>query len=170
MAYEEKQKIENLKRERIEKAKGLVNEAIELLGIYKLELIVKRGGLVYIRNKHEQGSKQTIEEIKSWHRASNGMKTSEKEYVIPILSAIERLGGQGKSTEVLDIVYEAMKGILNSLDLEKLPSGGDIRWRNTAQWARYTMITDGLLKNDSPRGIWEISEKGKDYLREYSNE
>ena len=38
------------------------------------------------------------------------------------------------------------------------------RWRNTAHWARYELVQDGLLKDDSKRGIWEISEKGRQFL------
>lgn len=30
-----------------------------------------------------------------------------------------------------------------------------------------TMVKKGLLRNDSPRGIWEISEKGRNYLKEH---
>jgi hypothetical protein len=26
------------------------------------------------------------------------------------------------------------------------------------------MVNEGLLKKDSPRGVWEISDKGKNYL------
>ena len=37
-------------------------------------------------------------------------------------------------------------------------------WRNGAQWARHAMVTEGLLKADSPRGIWEISPAGEAYL------
>ncbi|MCC7571175.1 winged helix-turn-helix domain-containing protein, partial [Candidatus Micrarchaeota archaeon] len=41
------------------------------------------------------------------------------------------------------------------------------RWRNTAQWARNSMVNEeGFLKKDSPRGIWEISEKGRAFLKE----
>ena len=63
-----------------------------------------------------------------------------------------------------------MKDILNKVDFELLPSGNDYRWRNTACWARNTMIKEGLIKKDSPRGIWEITEKGKIYLKEHLNE
>ena len=35
------------------------------------------------------------------------------------------------------------------------------RWRNAAQWARNSMIHEGLLKADSPRGVWEISDQGR---------
>src|SRR5690242_2301956 len=34
------------------------------------------------------------------------------------------------------------------------------RWWNTAQWTRNSVIRDGLLKPDSPCGIWEIADKG----------
>jgi len=39
-----------------------------------------------------------------------------------------------------------------------------VRWRNTAQWCRHTMVQEGLLKRDSPHGIWEITEKGRQAL------
>ena len=38
------------------------------------------------------------------------------------------------------------------------------RWEKTFHWARWEMIKDGLLKPDSPRGTWEISEKGRTLL------
>ena len=41
-----------------------------------------------------------------------------------------------------------------------------IRWRNTAQWTRNTMVNEGLLAKDSPWGIWEITEKGRKFYEE----
>jgi restriction endonuclease Mrr len=60
-----------------------------------------------------------------------------------------------------------MKSILKAVDYQMLPSGNDIRWHNTAQWERYTLIQEGLLKSESPRGIWEISDKGQKILKEH---
>ncbi len=37
--------------------------------------------------------------------------------------------------------------------------------RNTAQWARIIRVEAGLLKKDSPHGIWEISEQGRAELQ-----
>ena len=55
-----------------------------------------------------------------------------------------------------------MKDILNKYDYEPLPSNPKKkRWENTAQWARQTMVYEGLLASNSPRGIWEITEKGR---------
>jgi restriction endonuclease Mrr len=62
--------------------------------------------------------------------------------------------------EVLDLVLEKVKGRLTDADREKLPSGTDVRWRNTAAWERFKMVEDGLLKSDSPRGTWELTEAG----------
>lgn len=39
-------------------------------------------------------------------------------------------------------------------------------WRNAAQWARNSRVNERLLKKDSPRGIWEISDKGTQYLKQ----
>ncbi|MFN3396352.1 MAG: winged helix-turn-helix domain-containing protein, partial [Thermodesulfovibrionales bacterium] len=40
------------------------------------------------------------------------------------------------------------------------------RWENTAQWCRNTLVQEGLLSSDSPRGIWEITAEGEKLLRE----
>jgi hypothetical protein len=40
------------------------------------------------------------------------------------------------------------------------------RWRNSAQWARNTMRQEGLLKEDSPHGTWEITDAGRARLTE----
>lgn len=169
VVYEEKQKLEKLKKERIERAIALVKEAQELLNIYRLELYVTSRG---IRIKDKDGrdinkAKGTKRETKKLRR---GLKTHLSEYRIPILQVLTDLGGRGKVNEILEKVYEKMKDILNPVDLEVLPSGGYSRWRNTANWARNTMVNEGLLSKDSPRGIWEITEKGKIYLKEHSNE
>ena len=42
------------------------------------------------------------------------------------------------------------------------------RWRNTAQWARNAMVKEGLLASDSPRGVWEITAEGKQWLEAQS--
>jgi len=77
------------------------------------------------------------------------------------------LGGRAEMSKVLDLVEKKVQGILNDYDRRPLPSNPKIiRWRNTAQWCRNTMAREGLLKSDSPRGIWEISERGRKALQE----
>ena len=69
--------------------------------------------------------------------------------------------------KVIEVVGEKMKTILNEYDNQHLLSEPhEIRWRNTAQWCRNSMVQEGLLKEGSARGIWEISDKGKAALKE----
>jgi restriction system protein len=98
-----------------------------------------------------------------------GLKTPEEEYRIPILQALVEMGGAGRIGDVLQRVHTRMKDVLNDHDHQPLRSNPNTpRWYNTAQWARNTMAREGLLKEDSPHGVWEISDKGRRALTEKS--
>ncbi len=96
-------------------------------------------------------------------RARKGEITSQKDYFIPILESLIEFGGSGKMKEVLNKVEKKMKGILKEIDYQQIRSVF-IRWKNIAQWARNTMKEEGLLKKNSPHGIWEITDKGRRYF------
>lgn len=99
-------------------------------------------------------------------RLPKGLKTKQEAYRQPILRALVELGGKASLDDVLGRVYDEMKDQLNEYDLRPMPSDESTpRWRNTAQWARNSMHAEGLLKSDSPRGIWEISEAGRAALK-----
>lgn len=101
------------------------------------------------------------------NKLERGLKTPQSAYRMPILKALVELGGKGSLDAVLERVYAMMSDRLNEYDLAPLPSDESLpRWRNTAQWARNTMRAEGLLKADSPRGIWEITEAGRRALSE----
>jgi hypothetical protein len=105
---------------------------------------------------------------KSRGRLPRGERTREEAFRLPILRALEALGGEAKVSVVLDRVYAEMKPRLKPADLLLLPADGRTpRWRNTAQWERRNMVNEGLLRNDCPHGIWAISEKGRKYLAEH---
>ena len=80
------------------------------------------------------------------------------------------MGGRGQVQEVLDRVETMVKDRLRGVDWQVLSDGRTIRWHNTAQWVRYKMVQQGLLASDSPRGVWEITEAGRTYLREHRDE
>ena len=99
-------------------------------------------------------------------RLDRGLRTPEDAFRRPILETLIELGRSASVGKVLDRVEEKMKAILNTYDRQPLPSEPHtIRWRNNAQWCRNTMVQEGLLKADSPRGIWEISDKGREALK-----
>lgn len=100
---------------------------------------------------------------KRFKRAVYGSRTYQAEYRKPILSVLVELGGKGKVKEILDMVEAKMKHRLNEVDYQVLTSSGMLRWHNAAQWERCNMVKDGLLSGNSPRGIWEITDTGRDY-------
>jgi restriction system protein len=100
-------------------------------------------------------------------RPPRGQRTREAAFRIPILQALEEMGGRGRIQQVLERVEELVRGALKEVDYELVPSGRDVRWRNTARWCRAEMVREGLLASGSPVGIWEITEKGRQYLREH---
>ena len=100
-------------------------------------------------------------------RPAKGTRTPGSAYRIPILQVLTEMGGKGRMADVLDRVYRIMEHRLTEVDLQPLPSGHVVRWRNAAQWERLYMCHDGLLASDSPQGIWEITDQGRQYLREY---
>ena len=104
-------------------------------------------------------------EVKS--KLKRGLRTPEDKFFIPILGSLIELGGKAEMKDVLKLVQDKMRDILNEYDYETLPSNPkQKRWENTAQWARNTMVNEGLLVRNSPKGIWEITEKGKKFYEE----
>ena len=89
-----------------------------------------------------------------------GLKTPQQAYRQPILEALYELGGSASVGDVLHIVKKKMQPVLNDVDYQKLPSGVDFRWHNTAMWERFDLVNEGLLKSGSPAGIWELSDNG----------
>jgi hypothetical protein len=103
-------------------------------------------------------------------RAPIGQKTAETGYYVPILKALVEFGGSAPTADVLDRVEALMKHTLKPADYapRKSHPGGGPGWRNSAEFARNKMVhEEGLLKHGSPRGIWEITEEGRQYLRRH---
>lgn len=98
-------------------------------------------------------------------RLKHGLRTPEDTFYVPILQALVEKGGVGQAREILDSVGKMMESIFNKYDLSFLSSNPkETRWRKTANWARRSMIKEGLLSSNSPRGVWEITETGRQWL------
>lgn len=97
-------------------------------------------------------------------RAPRGSSTPKREYYIPILEAVAELSGKAEAREALDRVYPKIKGRLKTHDHDLLSSGETV-WRNATRWARADLVRKGLLKKDSPNGVWEISDAGRKFLK-----
>lgn len=99
------------------------------------------------------------------HKLQKGLRTHEDEYRAPILQSLVALGGYGSVNEVKERVGVIMKPILNEYDYAKLESDPrKARWENSTEWVRLALKKEGLISSDSPAGIWEITEKGRQWL------
>jgi hypothetical protein len=98
-----------------------------------------------------------------------GVKTPSKAYYRPILKALIELGGKASVNKVLIRVEKPMKSTLKEVDYQPIPSNpNEPRWVNTAKWAckDMTIMKPPLLRPDSPKKVWEITEAGRRFLEE----
>lgn len=96
-------------------------------------------------------------------RAQTGTILPDEEYEVPILTILDAHGGRAPTREVLDELGKRLAEQLMPADHETLASG-DIRWRNRAQFVRLRLIEGGDMVKGSPRGLWEITDQGRDRL------
>jgi hypothetical protein len=95
-------------------------------------------------------------------------KFPRDDFIEPILISLDRLGGRGRTYEVLEGVYQLVRRQLSDEDLVQHQSG-EASWRNSARWARETMTkytVPPLLNPSSPRGWWEMTEAGHKYIEQ----
>jgi restriction system protein len=89
----------------------------------------------------------------------------EGEYWLPILGILDEEGGEARGSDVIDALEAEIGPLLRQRDHDVLRMG-EVRWRNRARFARLRMKELGLISNESPRGIWEITSKGRRFLEE----
>lgn len=110
------------------------------------------------RRSQKSGSKRS--------RVASELLLPESEYELPILQALSETGGRRPTSEVVEQVGRVLSGRLTVADREPLRDEGPPRWRNRVQFARLRLVKAGLMKSDSPRGVWEISMAGEERLKE----
>lgn len=92
---------------------------------------------------------------------NRGPRTPLDAFYDPILHALKKLGGSAQADDVLAEVGAAVDAALNDFDRQPMIPGTETpRWRNTVQWARQAMVRDGLLKDNSPPQVWELTDTG----------
>ncbi len=100
---------------------------------------------------------------KTHSRAKKGTLLDESAYWMPILRALDEKGGRAAASEVIERVGELIDDQLLAADREMLETGA-VRWQTRTQFARLRMKEESLIAPDSPRGIWEITDKGTQHL------
>lgn len=96
-------------------------------------------------------------------RRRRGGKLPQKEFRIPIMEAVYKLGGTASTKQLRPIMAERMKPRLGDPDY-KLVKTGEPRWWNAICWERNDLVKEGLFRRDSERGVWELSEEGVRFI------
>jgi hypothetical protein len=92
-------------------------------------------------------------------RAARGTLLPQAEYELPLLQVLLEAGGRAPSREAIDLIEPKLADKFTDVDRDHLPSG-ELRWRNRTQFARLALVDSGDIKKNSPRGVWELTEKG----------
>jgi len=150
----------------------------EKLGIFRDRVAALReewerliSGEIEEEREYPQRRRAPVKVRRDMGKLPAGVTTPSEAYRLPILRALVEMGGSARARDVLARVFEIMRPILKEVDYEPLTSSrGELRWHNTAEWVRWDLVQEGLMKGDSPRGIWEISEKGREYLESLSKD
>jgi len=74
-----------------------------------------------------------------------------------IVEVLREHDGVGKRKEVFGWIGAKMEGRFLPGDLKQSPSGS-IYWHNVASHARHMMVREGVLREGSPVGVWELDE------------
>lgn len=78
--------------------------------------------------------------------------------------------GRACKGDVTEATINTMRkhGLLTDADFEKV-STGETKAENTIAFGRNRLKEEGIIKNNSPRGIWELTIEGVQKARELDN-
>jgi hypothetical protein len=110
--------------------------------------------------KRTRSSSKGKRQRRAGARAPVGSLLPESEYERPILSVLGRYGGSAPARDVVERVGSLVADRLTSLDQETQPNGVK-RWESRVQFTRLRMRKARLIEAGSPRGVWELSEQGR---------
>ena len=119
----------------------------------------------YLSKSNVEQGKAKLEAQEAFQPQLSDTPLPRRNYGIPILRALGSLGGAGATHQVLDLVYQFMEEANELREIDKSRrSDGHFYWDNRTQDMRRELINKGLMKDDSPWGIWEISNAGLEHL------
>jgi Mrr N-terminal domain len=95
--------------------------------------------------------------------ARRGNKLPQKEFRLPLLETLHDLGGKSAVSVIREQIEPKIAPRLSDADYVAVTTG-EPRWWNAVCWERSSLVKDGLLKSDSSRGVWELSESGRRFL------
>ena len=80
------------------------------------------------------------------------------------LSQLESLGGEARPINLYPKITAAFSSLTEVELKQTLADGRTNKWTNMIQWQRQALVSKGELYRE-PRGLWRITEKGKERLK-----
>ena len=112
-----------------------------------------------LKNMRERlGQNGAGAEIKPRQKRSKLPRTSKEALRLLIIQSLESRHGKATVSEVKADLSKFLDGKLQAGDLEYRQDGKTLVWLNNVQWERLQMCRDGLIRNDSKSGVWELAE------------
>ena len=93
--------------------------------------------------------------------------TPQAEFRRPLLTLLHELGGRARVPEIRLMMEQRMRLLPGDRGLLR---SGPVRWWNSVCWVRTNLKDEGCLRSDSPRGIWELTERGSSQARDWLEE
>jgi len=92
-----------------------------------------------------------------------GELTNSSDFWKLILDVLVARGGRAERQDVHSDIERRMKSRFKPGDLE-VNRDGTLKWSKQVDYQRLAMVQEGLLRKDSSRGNWEITENGRQWL------
>ena len=95
-------------------------------------------------------------------------RMSQDELIPYIIALLYKFGGSAEKSKIDDEIYKIFKHQFSDPWYHELVSHGVERWKHNIAWAKERAIQHHKLikpASESGRGIWELTEKGKEYYQ-----
>jgi hypothetical protein len=90
----------------------------------------------------------------------SGDKIRKVFYRAALIKTLYSLGGRDLCREVRKAMEQSIMSSFPASEHEFQQNCVTPRWWNAVQWCRWHLTNEGLMRNDSERGIWELTNAG----------
>jgi hypothetical protein len=109
------------------------------------------------QSKRNNGTDPILGKQKTARPRGKSPKTHKNELRQYVVLALQRMGGRGQVSQIIAEMGKLLEGKLLPGDLEWRASAKEFAWQNNTRWEYMALKREGILKSDTPTGIWELN-------------
>ncbi|MDE0291872.1 MAG: hypothetical protein OXK19_05135 [Candidatus Dadabacteria bacterium] len=117
----------------------------------------------------EDTAESAVSKVLDAAEGMSGDRSSQRKFRKPLLRAIYEMGGSARTEDLYPVIRKHIAAVPLSGNMNNL-SSGDKEWRNAIRRERHKLVREGCLRDDSPRGTWELSRKGTELVEKMVTE